>query len=185
MGEPPSHPELLDHLADRFVRDGWSVKRLIRAIVLSQHVPDVEQRADARADAGRPAEPAAPPHAAPAARGRGDPRRDPRRLRPARPRPCCGPVVEVHLTDVHGRPRPARSEGGPLDGDGRRSLYTKVRRNFLPPMMLAFDMPIPFSTIGRRSVSNVPAQALILMNDPFVVEQAKRVGRGASCASRG
>jgi hypothetical protein len=40
-------------------------------------------------------------------------------------------------------------------------------------MMLAFDTPIPFSTMGRRSVSNVPAQALILMNDPFVLSQAK------------
>ena len=41
-------------------------------------------------------------------------------------------------------------------------------------MMLAFDTPIPFSTMGRRSVSNVPAQALILLNDPFVLEEAKR-----------
>jgi len=40
-------------------------------------------------------------------------------------------------------------------------------------MMLAFDTPIPFNAMGRRNVSNVPAQALILMNDPFVVEQAK------------
>src|SRR5262249_39917227 len=55
---------------------------------------------------------------------------------------------------------------------GRRSLYTAVRRNFLPPLMLAFDTPIPFSTVGRRTVSNVPAQALILMNDPFVHQQA-------------
>jgi hypothetical protein len=39
--------------------------------------------------------------------------------------------------------------------------------------MLAFDTPIPFNSVGRRNVSNVPAQALILMNDPFVVEQAK------------
>ena len=40
-------------------------------------------------------------------------------------------------------------------------------------MMLAFDMPQPLSTFGRRTTSNVPAQALILMNDPFVVAQAK------------
>jgi hypothetical protein len=53
-------------------------------------------------------------------------------------------------------------------------VYVAVRRNFLPPMMLAFDYPVPFNTIGRRGVSNVPAQALILMNDPFVVEQARR-----------
>jgi hypothetical protein len=72
---------------------------------------------------------------------------------------------------MQGRGRPASS--GPLDGDGRRSLYLEVRRNFLSPMMLAFDAPIPFSTVGRRNVSNVPAQALILMNDPFVVAQAR------------
>jgi len=64
-------------------------------------------------------------------------------------------------------------QAGPLDGAGRRSIYQEVRRNFLSPMMLAFDTPIPHSTIGKRTVSNVPAQALILMNDPFVVEQAQ------------
>jgi len=62
----------------------------------------------------------------------------------------------------------------PLDGGGRRSLYLEVRRNFLPPMMLAFDAPIPFTTVGERSSSNVPAQALILMNDPFVIGEAGR-----------
>jgi hypothetical protein len=71
---------------------------------------------------------------------------------------------------MQGRGRPGTS--GPLDGNGRRSIYVAVRRNFLPPMMLAFDTPIPFSTVGRRNTSNVPAQALILMNDPFVAEQA-------------
>jgi hypothetical protein len=52
-------------------------------------------------------------------------------------------------------------------------VYLNVRRNFLIPMLLAFDYPIPFSTIGRRSVSNVPAQALALMNNPFVLQQAE------------
>ncbi len=74
---------------------------------------------------------------------------------------------------MEGRGRPGTS--GPLDGDGRRSLYLAVRRNFLTPMMLTFDAPIPFNSVGRRNVSNVPAQALILMNDPFVIEQAQRL----------
>jgi hypothetical protein len=79
--------------------------------------------------------------------------------------------VEVYLTPfMEGRGRP--QQGGPLDGEGKRSVYVSVRRNFLPPMMLAFDFPVPFNTIGRRTVSNVPAQALILLNDPFVIEQA-------------
>ena len=62
-----------------------------------------------------------------------------------------------------------RASSGPLDGDGRRSIYLNVRRNFLNPMFLAFDAPVPFSTMGRRNVSNVPAQALTLLNDPLVV----------------
>jgi hypothetical protein len=82
-----------------------------------------------------------------------------------------GPPVPVYLTAFQeGRGRPP---SGPLDGDGRRSLYLAVRRNFLSSLLLAFDTPIPFSTVGRRSVSNVPAQALILMNDPFVYQQAE------------
>jgi len=71
---------------------------------------------------------------------------------------------------MNGRGRP---RGGPLDGAGRRSVYLSIRRNFLSPMMLAFDMPIPFNPVGRRNVSNVPSQALILMNDPFVIEQSR------------
>src|SRR5262249_39351871 len=63
---------------------------------------------------------------------------------------------------------------GPLDGDGRRSLYLNVRRNFLNPMFLAFDYPIPFTTMGRRGVSSVPAQALALWNNPLVAQQAER-----------
>jgi hypothetical protein len=82
-----------------------------------------------------------------------------------------GPSVLPHLTPfMAGRGRPERS--GPLDGDGRRSIYIGVRRNFLTPMFLAFDFPIPFATVGRRSVSTVPAQALTMMNNPFVVAQA-------------
>ena len=83
---------------------------------------------------------------------------------------ACGPPVPVHLTDfIIGRGRP---DSGPLDGDGRRSIYTSVRRNFLPTMMLAFDFPTPFSTNGRRNITNVPAQSLVMMNDPFIREQA-------------
>ncbi len=83
-----------------------------------------------------------------------------------------GPPVEVALSDFHeGRGKPG---AGPLDGDGRRSIYTRIRRNFLPAIPLAFDMPVPFQAMGRRNVTNVPAQALTLMNDPFVVEQSAR-----------
>lgn len=85
-----------------------------------------------------------------------------------------GPSIPVHLT----RHMPGRGSGtfpsGPLDGKGRRSIYILVRRNFLPPMMLAFDTPFPATCVGRRNVSNVPSQALILMNDPFVIQQMNK-----------
>jgi hypothetical protein len=68
---------------------------------------------------------------------------------------------------MEGRGRPAKS--GPLDGAGRRSIYLNVRRNFLNPMLQAFDAPVPFSCMGRRNVSNVPAQALTMLNDPLVI----------------
>jgi len=78
----------------------------------------------------------------------------------------------VHLTPfMIGRGKPEQS--GPLDGNGKRSIYIELRRNFLPDMMLAFDLPIPFTTFGRRNSTNVPAQALTLMNSPFVTQQAE------------
>jgi hypothetical protein len=89
-----------------------------------------------------------------------------------------GPSVPTHLTGfMEGRGRPGQS--GPMDGDGRRSIYLAVRRNFLPPMLVAFDSPNPSTTIGRRNVSNVPAQALTLLNDPFVLAQASLWGERA------
>jgi hypothetical protein len=169
LGKPPTHPELLDYLATSLADDGWSIKRLIRRIALSstyRMATHGEESAD-RADPNnlllhrmnvRRLEAEAIRDAILAVSGRLDLKH-------------FGPSVPVHLTAfMQGRGRPGQS--GPVDGAGRRSLYISIRRNFLSPMMLAFDVPIPFNTIGRRNVSNVPAQALILMNDPFVVEQA-------------
>jgi hypothetical protein len=82
-----------------------------------------------------------------------------------------GRGVLPHLTEHQvGRGKPP---SGPIDGNGRRSVYLAVRRNFLNPMFTAFDYPTPFTTIGRRTVSNVPAQALVMMNNPFVLQQAE------------
>ncbi|MGI9517183.1 MAG: DUF1553 domain-containing protein [Pirellulaceae bacterium] len=169
LGSPPSHPELLDHLANQFAEDGWSIKRLVRRILLSQTCRMSSQTNAAAAEI--------------------DPenvlyyRANVRRLQGEAIRDSIlaisgeldttmyGPGIPIHLTPfMQGRGRPG--ESGPLDGDGRRSVYIEVRRNFLSPMMLAFDTPIPFNSIGRRNQSNVPAQALILLNDPFVIDQA-------------
>jgi hypothetical protein len=81
--------------------------------------------------------------------------------------------VPVHLDPfMEGRGRPG--ESGPIDGKNRRSLYVSVPRNFLSPFFKVFDRPIPFTTQGRRSVSNVPAQSLTMMNDPLFEELAER-----------
>ncbi|MCH2367087.1 MAG: DUF1553 domain-containing protein [Planctomycetes bacterium] len=75
-----------------------------------------------------------------------------------------------HITELMwGNRSPGGS--GPIDGNGRRSIYTEVRRNHLPSMLLAFDRPIPFMTMGKRVLSNSPAQALIMLNDPFIHQQ--------------
>jgi mono/diheme cytochrome c family protein len=171
LGQPPSHRELLDYLALHFMRDqGWSLKKLIREIVLSRAYQMSSQPADAVAEQADPDN--ALLHRMNLRRLEGEAIRDAILMVSGRLDPKLGgPSVPVHLTEfMDGRGRP---ESGPLDGAGRRSIYIAVRRNFLPPMMLAFDTPIPFNCMGRRNISNVPSQALILMNDPFVVEQAK------------
>jgi hypothetical protein len=169
MGEPPTHPQLLDYLASEFVSCGWSIKDVIRRIVLSStyrmssqpnpeySLSDPTNRLYHRAEIRRlPAE-AIRDHLLSVA-GRLDSR-------------MYGPSVMVHITPfMRGNRSPKGS--GPLDGDGRRSIYTEVRRNHLSAMLIAFDRPIPFNAIGRRNNSNSPAQPLILLNDPFVHQQA-------------
>ena len=186
LGQTPSHRELLDYLTARFIHEqGWSIKKLIREIVLSRTYQMSSQPADSAAEQADPDNVLL--HRMNVRRLEGEAIRDAILTVSGRLNPKLGgPSVPVHLTEfMDGRGRP---KSGPLDGAGRRSIYTAVRRNFLPPMMLAFDTPIPFNCMGRRNISNVPAQALILMNDPFVVEQAKVWARtlssGASIRQR-
>ena len=170
LGQPPTHPELLDHLAQKFVAEGWSIKSLIRHIMLSHTYQMASQHNEQAAEVD-------PQnllfHRMPIRRLQAEVIRDAMLSLSGKLNPShFGPSTPVHLTSfMQGRGRPKNS--GPLDGDGRRSIYISVRRNFLSPMMLAFDTPQPNVPMGRRTVSNVPAQALILMNDPFVVEQAQ------------
>lgn len=171
MGARPTHPELLDYLASQFVREGWSLKGLHRSIVLSStyrqgsHAATDADQADPRNELY---------HRANVRRLEAESIRDAILAVSGRlDASMYGPSVPPHLTPfMVGRGRPGSS--GPLDGAGRRSIYLGVRRNFIAPMLLAFDYPVPFTTIGRRGVSNVPAQALVLLNNPFVIEQAQR-----------
>ncbi|MEZ6195135.1 MAG: PSD1 and planctomycete cytochrome C domain-containing protein [Planctomycetota bacterium] len=171
LGLPPENPELLDLLARRFRDDGYSVKALLKLLVTSE--------AWARGDLDDPAARSADPTNAtwwhrPPRRLDAEEIRDAVLLVSGRlDRSVGGDPVPIHLTDfMQGRGRPARS--GPLDGEGRRSLYLSVRRNFPVPFLSVFDRPPPSEAKGRRSASNVPAQALALLNDPFVVAEARR-----------
>jgi len=171
LGEAAADPlaqGLLDTLAVRFRDEGWSVKRLVREIVTSSTWRMGGVR-DPRAVEKDPLNLLLHHH--PLRRLEGEAIRDKILAVSGRlDRTVGGPGVEVFVTEFHdGRGKPA---SGPLDGAGRRSIYTRVRRNFLPSFLTAFDMPVPFQSMGRRNVTNVPAQALTLMNDPFVAEQA-------------
>ena len=171
LGKMPTHPELLDHLATSLMADDWSVKRIIRRVVLT--------RTYQMASKPNPAALTIDPnnnllHRSRIKRLQGETIRDSMlQISGDLDETMFGPSIPIHLTDfMKGRGRPKKS--GPLNGDGRRSIYISINRNFLSPMMLAFDTPIPFNTTGKRNQSNVPAQALILMNDPFVIDQARK-----------
>ena len=172
LGEAAADPlaqQLLDTLAVRFRDEGWSLKQLIRSIVTSS----TWRMSTSRVPLAHEQDPLnLLLHHYPLRRLEGEAIRDSMLAVSGRlDRTVGGPSVEVFIAPYHeGRGRPA---SGPLDGGGRRSLYTMVRRNFLPSLLVAFDMPVPFQARGRRNVTNVPAQALALMNDPFVAEQSR------------
>ncbi|RMF41112.1 MAG: DUF1553 domain-containing protein [Planctomycetota bacterium] len=171
LGGRPTHPQLLDYLATEFVAHDWSVKWLVREIVTSStyrlgSAPSSHQREadpDHRLWSWRPVR-----------------RMTSESLRDALLATAGsldlrlgGPSVPVHLTPrMSGRGRPKNS--GPLDGDNRRTVYIEIRRNFLDPFQLVFDFPMPSTCVGRRNVSNVPAQALSMLNDPLVHEMVDR-----------
>jgi hypothetical protein len=170
MGQPPTHPELLDFLASEFIKCGWSIKSMHRLMLLSSTY-QMSSQGDEAAGKIDPQNKLLP-HM-PVRRLEAEAIRDSLLAISGRlDKKLHGPSILPYLTPfMTGRGRPAQS--GPLDGDGRRTIYLSVRRNFLSPMLLSFDYPIPATTIGRRSVSNVPAQALTMLNNPFVLQQAQ------------
>ena len=179
MGQQPSHPELLDWLAHDFRSSGWSVKNMIRTIVLSQTYgqsslpnPVNEKQKITSVDPQNILL-----HRMPIRRLQAEAIRDSILAFSGRlDSKMFGRSVGIHRTPfMTGR---GGRGSGPLDGAGRRSIYGSVYRNFLSPFMLAFDQPSPFGTKGRRSVSNVPAQSLALMNDPFILDQCKLWAKG-------
>jgi hypothetical protein len=165
-GERPTHPELLDHLATRFMADGWSIKQLVRAIVQSRTY-QLSTRATVAAAEKDPD-------------NRWYSHANRRRLDAEEIRdailwtsgrlvltvggPNFGPTVESAAPS---------SEYGFVFTDTRRSVYTPAFRNRRLELFEAFDFGDINASTGQRGVSTVAPQALFLMNHPFVIEQAK------------
>ncbi|HEV3343111.1 MAG TPA: DUF1549 and DUF1553 domain-containing protein, partial [Pirellulales bacterium] len=170
LGERPTHRELLDRLAADFIADGWSIKRLVRRLVLSS----TYQLSSGPSDAVRQTDPdnLLLSHQA-VKRLEAEIIRDNVLAASGRlNQQMFGVSTPIYLSEfMEGRGRPA---SGSVEGDGRRSVYLSVRRNFLSTFFQAFDYPVPFTAVGRRSVSNVPGQALTMMNSPLVAGEARR-----------
>jgi hypothetical protein len=174
-GEAPSHPELLDYLATRFMQQGWSVKAIIREIVLSQ----TYQQAS-----GEPPESDA----------------DNRFLSVANKRRLDAEVIRDSMLAVSGLLDTSRRKGSlvaeldgqsvsligfnnklpaDLDGSRHRSIYLPVIRDHLPDVLEQFDVANPNLVTGERDVTNVPLQALYLLNGRFVMDAAASLAKRA------
>ena len=167
-GEAPTHPELLDHLASRFVAEGWSLKKLVRAIVLSRTWQQAAQAPTAQ-----------------------DP--DNRLLSHANRRRLSAEQIRDSL--LLGAGRLDLQVGGPnIEGAGdidannfsaqnieynyvykdvRRSFYTPAFRNKRLELFEIFDFGNINQPIGQRTSSTVAPQALFFLNSSFVAEQAE------------
>ncbi len=158
MGEKPTHPELLDYLAVRFVEGGWSMKDLIRELVLTETFR-IESTPSPRALEIDPAN---------------------ELLSHARVRRLEAEAIRDAMLTASGELDPEMFGPGFAANGGagqsrRRSVYLTIIRNKLDEFQRVFDAPEPFSTKGRRNITNVPGQSLTMMNDPFVIAQAQQL----------
>jgi Protein of unknown function (DUF1553)/Protein of unknown function (DUF1549)/Planctomycete cytochrome C len=171
-GEPPSHPELLDYLAARFVASGWSVKAMHRLIVSSKayQLASHENPDNAVRDPGnrwywrfdrRRLDAEALRDAMLAVGGNLDPRRP--GPHPFPPIGAWGWTQHAPFKDVY--------------PSNHRSVYLMTQRLQRHPYLALFDGPDPNTTTDVRTSSTVPLQALYLLNNPFVQEQAQGLTR--------
>jgi len=178
-GQPPSHPELLDHLALRLIAEGWSVKRLIRELVLTkayQQASDYRESAfqidpDNRLlwrQSKRRLGAEAIRDAMLSSSGEIDLRRPEASL--------VGRVIGDRPVSLIGLDKRLRND---LDGTGHRSIYLPVIRDRLPDALDLFDYAEPSLVTGQRETTNVPTQALYLMNSLFIQTQAEAMARRA------
>ena len=169
LGEVPSHPDLLDHLATTFIESGWSVKHLIRYVVTSETF-QTASRTSPEAYQVDPLNRLL--HHYPARRLEAEAIRDNMLVATGRLDRTLGGASVSPFRESTNPER--RLFVGPLDGNGRRSIYIKTILMEPTRFLSAFNTPGGKETMGRRESSNVPAQALALLNDPLVHEQAER-----------
>jgi mono/diheme cytochrome c family protein len=159
QSEPPTHPELLDYLAARFVQDGWSTKKLHRLIMLSA----AYQQGNAENVRAVRVDPANTLYW----------RQNRRRLDfEAMRDTLLAASGKLDLT-MGGRPIEITSDSAPA----RRTVYAFVERQNLPGLFRTFDFASPDTTSPQRFTTTVPQQALFLMNSPFVIQQATNLIR--------
>ena len=184
QGEWPSHPELLDWLATEFVRNGWDVKKLLKLLVTSAAYrqsskvtqaafdKDAENRLLARGPRFRPTAEVVRDQALFAA-GLLSPKMYGPSVKPAQP--------SFGLNAAFGK----TLDWKPSEGEDRyrRGLYTEWRRSNPYPSMATFDAPSREACTPRRSRTNTPLQALVLLNDPVYVEAAQALGRVMAAAA--
>ena len=153
QGDKPSHPELLEYLASELVKGGWRLKPLHRLILLS----DTYQQS----------------HEVNPENLKLDPTN--RYLSHFQPRRLEAETIRDTLLAVGGNLDSTMFGPSLLEDSVRRSVYLRVKRSELLPVMTVFDAPEPTQSIGERSVTTVPTQALALMNSPFARQQAEKL----------
>jgi hypothetical protein len=163
--DPPTHPELLDYLAARFVQEGWSIKKLHRLIMLSSAY---QQSSNGSAE-GQTSDP------------------ENRLLWKMNRRRLDFEATRDSLLAAGGD-MDFKIGGPSIDllaqpFSRRRSVYGFIDRQNLPGLFRTFDLATPDTTSPQRHTTTVPQQALYLMNSPFVVEQAQRLAKRPEIAT--
>jgi hypothetical protein len=166
--EPPSHPELLDWLAARFIEDGWSLKKLHRRIMLSQTYQQVSGFRFQGSEASKlnPEPRTLNPSLDP----------DNRLLWRMNPRRLSFEETRDSLLAASGRlDRTVGGRAGELFAPAftRRTLYGQIDRQFLPSTLRMFDFANPDLHIPLRSETTVPQQALYFLNHPLMIGHAR------------
>ena len=157
MSEPPSHPELLDYLAARFVNEGWSLKKMHRLMMLSS----VYQQSTANNPRYAEIDPS----------NRLLWRANIRRLEFESLRDALLAIGGTLDPTMYGRPVDLTQQ----PETARRTVYGRVDRSDVDDVLVNFDFANPDMPNGKRHDTTVPQQALFFMNSPLVIEQAKRL----------